>query len=146
MSVDDQIKMSFEFCSDNAKQLIALSSGIVAVTITLCKEVFKNTTPASRKVLLWAWMFYLASVVCGMWTLSALTGTLDPEKKATLSIYASNIRIPAFLQALTFIAATALVVVFGALSLRRAGEMFQSDPTSQPPAPQAMPPSQPTGP
>lgn len=75
---------------------------------------------------------FLLSVFCGVWTLLALTGSLEHQSKqeeetqpaeeavaqgARPSIYGSNITLPSLLQIGTFLIALALTVWFGVDSL-----------------------------
>lgn len=109
--MDERIKKAFDFASDTTKQLITLATGVIALTITFSKD-FLGTVPADAKgFATWAWFAYLFSILCGVWTLLALTGTL--ESTAAPSIRGWNVRLPSILQILAFLAATLLTVLFG---------------------------------
>jgi hypothetical protein len=105
---------SFQFAQDTTKQLMTLSTGIIALTITFSRDVVKNPSVSGHSLLLWALGAFLFSTVCGVVTLMALTGNLvgaadDKEP----SIYARDVRIPSMLQALSFAAALALTLLYG---------------------------------
>ena len=88
--IDDGIKKAFDFASDTTKQLITLSSGIIAITVTFQKDVFRDV-PSEAKILLYiSWCLYLLSIVFGIGTMMALTGTLEknsPNDKENLNIW-----------------------------------------------------------
>lgn len=112
----DIAKQGFGFAKDLAQQLITLSSAILALTVT-----FSKNGPTPHLLLKSAWAVYLFSIVCGIWHMMALTGTLFQASEATnptLRIE-GNVVLPAALQVLSFIVATLLVILFGATSLRR---------------------------
>jgi uncharacterized protein YegP (UPF0339 family) len=109
----------FASANDLAKQLITLATGILALSITFIKDVLKNNA-----VVTWplktSWFVYLLSVVFGMWTMMAITGSIfavAPTSNQSVT-YGTNIAIPAFLQILAFLVATVFLIVFGAKMLR----------------------------
>src|SRR5271166_2016851 len=113
----ERIKEAFDFASDTTKQLITLSTGVIALTITFAHDIVGYVGLGPRVVLVVAWFIYLLSIVCGAWTLLALTGTLEPtegiDQAPAASIRASNIVIPSMGQVITFLVATLLTIVFG---------------------------------
>lgn len=125
----DQDQKAFDFAQDATKQLITLSTGVVAITITFFKDFAANAPSDAKTWMQWSWVVYVASIVFGVWTLLALTGALgagDPSAggsgdtrnksdadKGRPSIYSPAITLPAVLQALTFLAALVMSVVAG---------------------------------
>ncbi len=102
-----------------SKQLITLATGIIAITITFAKDFLPQTATASTKQwAVYAWYAFLASVVCGIWTLMALTGTLDQKaaKTCPISIRGRNVVLPASLQILLFLVGMVLTIVFAKLA------------------------------
>lgn len=81
MNIDEGTKKSFDFASDSTKQLLTLSTGILALTITFGKDVYQGVPAASKDLLMQAWIGYLASILFGILTLFALTSTLEPKRK-----------------------------------------------------------------
>lgn len=106
----------FSFAGDTVKQMIALSTGVIALTVTFASDVFGDVSGTPEAVLVTAWSVYLLSILFGLWTLLALTGTLGANA-TTASIYNTNIRLPAIGQVITFFLASILIVAFGALAL-----------------------------
>ncbi len=115
--MEPRVQKAFDFACDSTKQLIALSTGIVALTVTFSKDILGGVEVFPRNLLIAAWIVYLFSIVCGVWTLFALTGSLEPvgslEKLPDASIRGRNVTLPSIIQIVTFLLATALVVVFG---------------------------------
>ena len=117
--MDKRIEKAFEFARESTKQIITLSTGIIALTITFGKDFAINVAPSARPLALWSWGLFLLSVFFGLWTLLALTGTLEPIKSQTIpSIRGRNITIPSALQILTFFAGLVFTVIYGANAVR----------------------------
>jgi hypothetical protein len=122
MTMDERIKLGFDFAREIATQLIALSVGFLALTITFTKELVKTTpTAGSRRWLQGSWGLHVASVVFGVWSLLALTGTLIPSSSDTRPLGALtlgiNVRLPAMLQIGSFVIGTLVMVIYAAISL-----------------------------
>lgn len=113
-TMDEKLKMAFEFAQNSTKQLISLASAIIALTITFKKDFLGEHAAYSRSLALWSWGCFLASVVFGVWTLLALTGTLDPiSPMVKTSIREKNVTIPSALQIIAFCTGLLLTVLFG---------------------------------
>jgi|SRR5215469_11935329 len=113
--MDESLKKAFDFAADLAKQLITLSTGIVTVTITFAKDFLpKEATLEAKRWAIFAWYAFFASIVCGVWTLMALTGTLDqkPGNTIRISIRGGNVVVPASLQILLFLSGMLLAIFF----------------------------------
>ena len=117
--LDDITTKAFDFAQDVTKQVLTLATGIIALTITFFKN-FANHAPHTAEILMgWSWVAYLASVVFGLFTLMALTGTLQPVRPGNikLSIQGVNIRLPALVQLACFFIALVLSVWAGIRTL-----------------------------
>lgn len=137
LDMKENQKKAFDFASDVTKQLITLSTAIITITITFSKDIINFADTSVKNYLLWAWILFIATVFFGIWTLLALTGTLQPLKKeknknddtsesknndandceSECSINSKNIRIPSMLQILCFIIALSFTIVYGYNSL-----------------------------
>ena len=61
--MDEPVKLAFQFARDLATQLITLSSGVLALSITFNKDVIK-TAPKRFGWVLWAaWVCLLFSIL-----------------------------------------------------------------------------------
>lgn len=118
--MDERTKQAFVFVSDTTKQLMTLATGILTLTVSFVKFVSGSVVSGAEVPLVGAWVLYLGSIVFGMWTMLALTGTLQPKVigDTPLTIRGWNVIFPSLLQISTFVVATFLVVVFGFLSLK----------------------------
>ena len=141
--MNTQNQMAFEFAADLAKQLITLSTVILALTITFTKDLLKRVPSRKLWTLKAAWVGYFLTIVFGIFSLMALTGTLAPrterseskqvtEKTADLADkpathhpnevktieIAQSARNYAKVQVLSFLTATILVIVYGITTLK----------------------------
>lgn len=129
---------AFDFYADATKQLITLSTAIIAVVITFAKDILGNLPWLAKLSLMAALTCYLVSVWYGLGTLLGLTGALQPFKVMKelarqgqsppqsppdleapewpiASIYAKPINRPSKVQVVLFGVATALVVITAAI-------------------------------
>lgn len=124
--MDDWRQKAFEFASDTVKQLITLATGVIALTITFSSDFLSSVPDGSKPFLMWGWLAYFISILGGVWTMLALTGTLgriSPDgngeedtvkvKDIPASIYGPHIRIPSAIQILLFLVGTILIIIFG---------------------------------
>lgn len=113
--MDEQTKASFASAAETSKQLITLSTALLALEITFAKDIMKAEFDKTAKCLLCAsWVFLLLSVIAGVWTLLSLTGSLSQLKHITpKAIYGSNVRIPSFVQIVMFLGGLGFTVWFG---------------------------------
>jgi hypothetical protein len=117
--LSDTTTKAFDFAQDVTKQVLTLATGIITITITFFKD-FANNAPHSAEILMgWSWVAYLVSIVFGLLTLMALTGTLQPLRpdKVKQSIQGMNVRIPALVQLACFLTALVLSVLAGIRTL-----------------------------
>lgn len=129
---------AFDFYADATKQLITLSTAIIAVVITFAKDILGNLPGLAKLSLIAALTCYLVSVWYGLGTLLGLTGALQPFKVMKelarqgqappqsppdfesaewpiASIYAKPINQPSKVQVVLFGIATGLVVITAAI-------------------------------
>lgn len=113
-----EIQKAFDFANDLTKQLITLSTAIIALTITFTKDIIGTVSDEAKLFLMISWGIYLLSIIFGVWTLMALTGSLEPVKKPKdpPSIRGRNVTLPCALQIISFFTATGLVIAYGVLS------------------------------
>lgn len=110
---------AFDFSQDSAKQLITLSTGILALTITFFKDFAAGADGTSKAVMATSWLFYLIAIVAGAVHLFALTAELDPRGESrTPTIYGGTARWSSAVQQIAFIVGLAGTTVAGALALK----------------------------
>jgi hypothetical protein len=115
--MDDQTKAAFDFARDCTKQLITLATGIITLEITFKKDFVGPLPDGVHIYALLSWIAFLLSVVFGIWTLLALTGTLETSKNVPVSIRGKNVTIPSILQVIWFVLGLGLTVLFGVKAL-----------------------------
>jgi hypothetical protein len=97
-------------------QLITLSTGIIALTITFLKDVVHTAPAKASRYLKTSWVLYCLNVLLGIMALMAIAGTLGSDS-ATKDVYQLNISMWVGLQVFTFLSGTSLVIAFGSVSL-----------------------------
>lgn len=118
--MDDRTKAAFEAARDTTKQLITLSSAIITLSITFSKDFLKLDDNISKLIALLSWGAFFLAIFFGLWTLLAITGTLDNKNKLEkISIYERNIASPAFLQIIAFLLGLALLIIFAIVAMTR---------------------------
>ena len=108
VELDEKTKKQFDFATDLVKQLITLSTGVLALTITFLHDILKNAEAPTS--LLVAWILYVVSIPFGIVAMMALTAGLTADEPSILSPFIS---VPASVQTLTFLAGTVAILVFG---------------------------------
>ncbi len=121
-------KKAFDFYADWTKQLITLSTAIIALMVTFSKDIIGGTGGNYVYLLLVTWIFYFASIICGIFTLQALNGNLDPRPKRktdadgnvtetpvppNLTVNSDNVRSTSLVQIGAFVLALALTCLYG---------------------------------
>lgn len=102
-------ELSFKFALEATKQMITLATGVITLTITFARDYLVTFDPEFKKFAIAGWILFIFSVVCGQFTLLALTGSLCNEKP---SIIGWNVRIPSILQIISFLMGLGVVVLF----------------------------------
>lgn len=116
MAMDDQTQLAFASVSDLTKQLITLSTTVLTLAVGFAK-VFVEEAVASQWQVQYSWIALLLSIVSGVWVLMAVAGkvakttNLVPE-----DIYSVSIRLPAFVQVVSFVAGMFFTAWFGLLA------------------------------
>lgn len=128
--MDERLKLGFEFAREIATQLITLSTGFLALTITFTKELAPSGTRTARGWLYGAWALHVLSILCGVWALMALTGSLVSATDSTESTFGTPVRLPALLQVLSFVVGLVAVVIYGVTTLSK----LKTGPASEKPS------------
>lgn len=115
--MEDRVKLTFDFALTATKQLITLSTAIIAFTVTFSGEYLKNPNCQGKGLAIASWILFILSVFFGLWTILALTGTLADEENPTPSINGLNVKIPSLLQILTFLSGLVLAIIFSIKSI-----------------------------
>ena len=111
----DVPETAFEFAKSLAEQLITLATGIITLTITFAKDITGQRAQDHVGWLKASWCIYLFSILGGIWTLMALTGTLMPVTGSPPEnpTFGFNVRLPAGMQILLFLVGTVCILTYG---------------------------------
>ncbi|PYL55851.1 MAG: hypothetical protein DMF29_00290 [Verrucomicrobia bacterium] len=124
MDLSKTAEKAFESARDTSKQIITLSTGTIAFTVTFSKEL-SGLTPRGcwqTVFLLASWIAFLTSAVIGIWTQLALTEELEPAVPAAgqpkePSINSRKITCPFQIQIVAFLVGILTVVIYGAIKI-----------------------------
>lgn len=115
---DEQRKKAFDYVQEATKQIITLSTGVLALTITFAHELERSESWES--VLGWSWALYVSSIVAGVWVLLALSGTLEQTAtQVPVSTRGRNVSIPALVQLGAFLLATSAIGAYAIFAPRK---------------------------
>lgn len=115
---------------ETTKQVIALSTGVITLTVTFLEKIVQPQSGTARHVpgtLKIGWICFGLAIACALWTLMAITGTmnaldrdarkldLSPAQQAAAKNLGdgTNIRVPALAMLLLFAAGIGLMIVSG---------------------------------
>ncbi len=118
--MNEQRKKAFDFAQETSKQLITLATAIIGLTVTFGKDFAGSVQGCARFLAIASWVLFLVSVLFGLLTLMALTGSLEPKPgpgtPAIPSIRGSNVIGPACIQVILFFLALVAAVWFGIIA------------------------------
>lgn len=118
MDMSDRTRATFEFARDSTIQLIGLATGVMALTITFSKDLVGESAECNPMWLLKVgWGCYFVSLLAGVFTLLALTGTLSrgPDALGHGDLYSANNRIPSAIQIISFAFGSFFALLFALL-------------------------------
>lgn len=122
--------------ADTTKQIITLSTGVIALTITFLEKVIQPATPSAARAVPWsmfaAWILFGLAILFGVVTLGAITGTLNAldrqQNGQTLNAaqtaavnslaQGTNVQGPAFVMYGAFLSALAFTIWTGFAVMR----------------------------
>lgn len=121
----DNTEKAFDFALSTTQQVVSLSTGILALTITFLNDSALDTEGNTRIFLLASWLLLMISVIFGVLTMMALTGRLDPSRneenpscdEEDPSVYEGSIRDLSIIQMSTFLLGVLSTVIFGILTI-----------------------------
>lgn len=79
MTFGEQRRKAFDFCADATKQLITLSTGIVAFMVTFAKDFVTTVSEGAKYYAYIAWGLHAFAIFSGIVVLLALTAQLEPR-------------------------------------------------------------------
>ena len=112
--MDDPAGQAFTAASEATKQVIAVATGIVAITVAFLQNL-KQVAPDNLHLLHVAWISAGVSVFFGVWTLLILTGKVahrDSVPKRS-DIYSGGVRFTAGVMIVSFLVSLGYTIAFG---------------------------------
>lgn len=116
MNEEERAKKSFDITVEYTKQLISLSTAIIAAYSVLAKDIIGSPN-RQRGWLLGASALLLISISFGVLNLGNIAGNLGSDKVTDLTIYRPSIRALSAVQVSTFLIAVVLIVVSSFLAV-----------------------------
>jgi len=112
--MDERTKKAFDFTAESSKQMTTLATGIIALSVVFIDKVI-GEGDVDMRMLQWAWLCFVGTVVFGLWMSLSLAGTLGSKtvSDAQLTTYKPNMQLPMVLQIVSFVAGIVLTVLFG---------------------------------
>jgi len=112
---------------DTAKQIITLSTGVIAVTLTFLEKFAKPAGEgrALPATIVTAWIVFGLAILFSVWTLMALTGTMNAidrrangltlteEQQCAVDAYGDNVQVPAIAMVICFLVALGMTIATG---------------------------------
>jgi hypothetical protein len=107
MTILDRKVKAVETALELAKQLLTLSSGFIALSVTFMKDIFGNN-PLSPCLIIYSWGAFTVSILCGLVQIGALTSLLNQRTDEKINI--DSTRVTGLAQWIAFFIA---IVLFG---------------------------------
>ena len=120
---------AFDLASETVKQLLALATGIVGVTVAFAKDIAPATNQAKWILVLGGGVLVI-SLLFGVCALQSLSGQLGSARITKPNVYASAITFFVVAQWLLFVGGTGGVVAATLISLP-SGKSAAPDPPPQ---------------
>ena len=122
--MDERRKKAFDFAQETSKQLITLATVIIGLTVTFGKDFAGSVQGCARFLAIGSWALFLLSILFGLMTLMAMTGSLEPKRDPNrpsgpppvASIRGSNVTVPSIIQVVLFFLALMAAVWFGIIA------------------------------
>lgn len=112
--MDEHTKFAFTGAADICKQLITLATGVLALEITFTKDLTSKLVDSDIRLLELSWIALTVSVLFGVWTLMAITGSAGQSvTPKAQDIYKKNVTIPMIIQIIAFLIGIILSVIYG---------------------------------
>jgi hypothetical protein len=107
-----EVPASFEFAKEATTQLLTMGTAAIAVALTFAKEWREQGQSRSGWAMKVTWIGFTISVIAGIWTLGAMSGTLATSVNVAADhVYNSNIKFASITQMVTFIIGVVSLVV-----------------------------------
>ena len=119
-AMDTRNSKAFDYAKGLTTQLLTLSTGTIALTLTFSKTFLGEDAGAAKILLAIGWLLFLLSILAGLFAWMGMTSQLSPSNAAQAripTIWKRAVRVPAIFQCLLFLAAVGVVIAAGAIAL-----------------------------
>lgn len=113
MTEDERYELALSLATEKTKQLLTLSTGVLAITISFSKDILGGVVAWTVIPLTGAWVLYLLSIVFGVQVLGQFAARLLYQPINEESVVGNDIVKSADRQIGCFICAVFLTVTFG---------------------------------
>ena len=120
MTIDPQLELAIGQIVDLADKISAVSAAVLTLSITFLKEVVRTPDKKDRNLITAAWIGFLLTIVAGIMTRMAITGSL--LKTIPLVKIEENVSRPATVQIGLFMVSTILFILLGRRGLVERGK------------------------
>jgi hypothetical protein len=112
--MDDHAAQAYSFAQETVKQVVALSTGIIAVTVALLGSLKSAAPHGTLWILHVAWVSGAVSAICGVLVLMMLTGDMGQRTlPGARAIYRQPIAMLYLVEFAAFIVAVGFTTAFG---------------------------------
>ncbi|MFD1796644.1 hypothetical protein FQV27_13085 [Paracoccus aurantiacus] len=109
----EEERKSFDFAADLIKQVLTLSSAIIAVTVSAAKFLFASASADVFQVMFISWASFIVCILFGFFAYMSLTGELArPKIPGAPHIYTGKIRFFMTIHLLAFFIGIIFVALF----------------------------------
>jgi len=125
-----------DLANNLAEGLITLAIGILTITITFIKDIFKGDIKKYKRTIAASWILLFLSIMAGIWSMMALSGSLiNVDKLPRIDEHMfDSARVPAGFQVLLFLAGVFLVIRYGVIGVNNSkGDALPKDIDPLPP-------------
>jgi hypothetical protein len=143
-SLHDRAAKALDYAQESVKQILALSTGALALTLTFFQTFAGAASAFARDVIFVSWILFIIAIAFGILALLSMTSNLWPKNPAERpgsapDIWTSDIKWFAGLQIIFFALALIAMLVAGSAAL---GSHAAASPSSSPsPSPTDSSPS-----
>ncbi len=109
---------AFTLASTTVVQVITLTSGVLALTVTFAKDYLIKSKDSGFIPLKVSWACEVVSLFAGIWGLMALTGQIASTEVDSPSVWSYKVTIPVGIQIVSFFVAMVALVVAGYRSFK----------------------------
>jgi hypothetical protein len=112
-ALDPRAEKGFQFAADVSKQVLSLSSGLLALSVTFAKPILEGAGSGSIRVLVVTWSALALSILLGVLTLMKMTGEIASPRNPSPTVYGGAVRALSALQLLAFLVGAIGTFLFG---------------------------------